>query len=118
MPFDTTLQRTPPDDRVVILGARFSPADVESARRARVDTALERKCPKLAEAKREFGATSVLILESDDIALANRHTVSATVIEAIRSREGCRTSFCLSKRIADSRGSCGSSRRATGCKAN
>jgi hypothetical protein len=71
----------------VVFVARFSPPDLESARHARVDTALERKCPKLAAARREFGAISVLILESDDIALANRHTVSATVIDAIERRQ-------------------------------
>jgi hypothetical protein len=87
VPFDVTLQRTPRDDRVVVFAARFSPPDVESARKVRVDTAFARKCPKLAEAKREFAATSVLTLESDDIALANRHSVNATVMEAIRSRE-------------------------------
>ena len=32
----------------------------------------ERKCPKLAEAKRSYGAISVRIFESNDIALANR----------------------------------------------
>lgn len=86
VPFEVTLQRRPPDDQVTIFVARFSPAERDHQRRARINTAVERKCPKLAEAKREFGATSVLILESNDIALANRHVISATVIEAIQSR--------------------------------
>lgn len=87
VPFDVTLQRTPPDNRVVVFVARFSPPTLEKARRARIETALERKCPKLAAAKRAHRATSVLILESDDVALANRHAVSASVIEEVERRQ-------------------------------
>ena len=76
----------PPDDQVRVFVARFSPPDLEKARRTRVDTALERKCPKLAVAKQTFGAVSVLVLESDDIALANRHGISQTVVDAIQAR--------------------------------
>ena len=71
---------------MVVLVARFSPPALDGARRARVDTALERKCSKLAKAKDVYDATSALILASDDIAPANLHVVSKTVIAAIRAR--------------------------------
>ena len=85
-PFEVTLQRRPPDDTTVVFLARFEPPDMEAARRQRVRTALDRKCPKLAAAKIAEGALSVLLLESDDIALANRHVVSAAVIAELQSR--------------------------------
>jgi hypothetical protein len=62
------------------------PPDIEEARRARIRTALARKCPKLAKAKREHGALSALLLESDDIALANRHVISEAVVEELKTR--------------------------------
>ena len=52
--------------------ARFAPGDEEmEARRAdRLWEALRRKCPKLRRCKKD-GARTVLVLESDDIALTN-----------------------------------------------
>jgi hypothetical protein len=62
------------------------PLNIEESRRSRIGTALARKCPKLAKAKHERGALSVLLLESDDIALANRHVVSEAVVEELEAR--------------------------------
>ena len=86
VPFEVTLQRRPPDTPTQVFAARFSPADLETERRTRIRVAVARKCPKLLEAKQQHGATSVLILESDDIALANRHVTSEAIIDALRDR--------------------------------
>jgi hypothetical protein len=64
---------------------RFMP-DIEGSGRTRIRTALARKCPKLAQAKSQHGALSVLVLESDDIALANRHVISEAVVEELKAR--------------------------------
>ena len=86
VPFAVTLQRRPPDDRVVVFVMRFTPPEIEDARRSRIRTALARKCPKLAAAKQHNEALSVLLLESDDIALANRHVISEAVVGELEVR--------------------------------
>jgi hypothetical protein len=86
VPFEVTLQRRPPDDRVVVFVMRFTPPEIEDARRSRIRTALARKCPKLAAAKQQHEALSVLLLESDDIALANRHVISEAVVGELKGR--------------------------------
>ena len=59
---------------------RFTPpGDQESARRQRINTALAKKLPKLGAAKAEYNAESVLVLESDDIALANAFVIRDAV---------------------------------------
>lgn len=54
----------------VLLSARIAPEGVEALRAARLQEALERKCPKLQLCKDE-GARTVLILEDGDISLSN-----------------------------------------------
>jgi hypothetical protein len=54
-------------------------------RSKRIAETLARKCPKLQEARKE-GCVSVLILESDDIGLANRHVVAKTTISELEAR--------------------------------
>ena len=52
-----------------MLGAkRRAPDDIEVLRSKRLKQALRKKCPKLQDCKEE-GARTVLVLESDDIAL-------------------------------------------------
>jgi len=51
----------------------------------RVQIALSRKCPKLADEKKK-GATSVLILEFNDLALLNRHNVADAVLKELKER--------------------------------
>ena len=86
VPSEVTLQRRPPDDRVVVFVMRFMPPEIEESRRSRIRTALARKCPKLAEAKQQHDPLSVLLLESDDIALANRHVISEAVVGELAAR--------------------------------
>ena len=60
-------------------------ASSDSLQRDRIRTALDRKCPKLLQAS-EGGRVSVLILESDDIALASRRTVASATALGSRGR--------------------------------
>ena len=53
---------------------RACPDDLEERRRDRLDRAFRKKCPKLQKC-RASGARTVLVLESDDIALTNFHVV-------------------------------------------
>jgi hypothetical protein len=55
---------------------------IDEARKRRIDRALDRKIPKLVAAATNGAAQSVLILESDDIALSN-------VFEVARAFEPC-----------------------------
>jgi hypothetical protein len=86
VPFEVTLQRAPPDDKVVLHVMRFTPEKLEEGRGVRVGTALARKCPKLAAARQEYEATSILVLESDDIALANRAVIADVVRDGLAER--------------------------------
>jgi hypothetical protein len=86
VPFDVTLQCVPRDEGVVVFAMRFKPPNIEESRRSRIRTALTRKCPKLARAKQQHDALSVLLLESDDIALANRHVISEAVVLELKDR--------------------------------
>lgn len=65
---------------------RFSPPDSENLRLERMRVALERKCPKL-QAEKENGRTTVLVLESDDIALANRAVIGDAIAQALQERK-------------------------------
>lgn len=57
----------------------FVPGDLEGRRRLRIRQALEAKLPKLGSMSRA-GATSILVLESDDIALANAWSVASAFV--------------------------------------
>ncbi len=54
----------------VLLPGRYAPEEVEALRTVRLQTALDRKCPKLWRCK-EDGARTVLVLEDNDISLSN-----------------------------------------------
>lgn len=73
-PYEVTLQReahwSPSSHEGILLPARIAPEDVEARRRARLQEALKRKCPKLQRCKEE-GARTVLVLEDGDISLSN-----------------------------------------------
>lgn len=86
VPFEVTLQRTPSEGGVVIYASGFIPPELEHRRRERVRKALDAKLPKLLAAKHKFGATSILALESDDIALANRALIGVALVEELRGR--------------------------------
>ena len=74
-PYEVTLQREAhwslsSRHDGVLLPARYAPVDVEALRAARLQQALERKCPKLQRCK-EDGSRTILILEDGDISLSN-----------------------------------------------
>jgi len=89
VPIDVTLQRWPQGNGPRrLLVQRFLPPDLEAKRAERVRTALQRKLPKLLEARSRFQATeSILILESDDIALANASVIVTAVDSELQARE-------------------------------
>lgn len=84
VPFEVTLHRDSNyDSRLFII--QNLPGDLESLRRDRIREALNRKCPKLLDAQRG-GLVSVLILESDDIALANQAAIAEATIDELAAR--------------------------------
>lgn len=85
VPFELTLYRWKGAGRLDgrLLLARYSPKDTEVERKRRVRIALETKCPKLKNAKEE-GFTSLLLFESNDIALANSAVIGSAVIEEMK----------------------------------
>jgi hypothetical protein len=85
VPFAITLLRSSlPGSRMVI--SRSWPDALEEQRLKRVQTALARKCPKLAEYKAENRQT-VLVLESDDIGLGCHGAIREAVAKAVVSRD-------------------------------
>lgn len=85
--FDFNLRRRDGDRRQLRVW-RSVGDDLEDQRLARITTALERKCPKVVETAAREAAVSVLLLESNDISLAN----FAVVTSAVRS--GLQKIFC------------------------
>lgn len=71
------------DGRLLLV--RFSPRDVESQRSLRIKIAFDAKCPKLAAAKGD-GCASVLVLESNDITLANSAVIGDALVKELQSR--------------------------------
>jgi len=65
---------------------RFAPEELEVKRRERVHDALGNKCPKLKAAKVENGSRSVLVLESNDIALANHIAIANAFTDELNKR--------------------------------
>ncbi len=61
-------------------------ADLEGLQRERIRTALARKCPKLLDA-RKGGRVSILVLESDDVALANLRAIATPTITELATRD-------------------------------
>jgi hypothetical protein len=84
VPFPVLLCRYPGLDGRFIL-CRYSPKELEKERRVRLDKAINDKCPKLHGAKGE--ATSILVLESDDIALANHDLIAEAVKDQFREED-------------------------------
>ncbi len=84
VPFEVTLHRDSNYDSRLFIIQNLT-GDLESLRRDRIREALSRKCPKLLEAQKE-GRVSVLILESDDIALANQVAIAEATVEELAAR--------------------------------
>ena len=84
VPFEVTLHRDSDyDSRLFIM--QNPPGDRKCLQRDRIREALTRKCPKLLDAQRE-GRISVLVLESDDIALANRVAIAEISVAELAAR--------------------------------
>jgi len=86
VPFEVSLYRWPGLDGRLFIG-EFSPEKLEELRRQRVRLALDAKCPKLLAAKGE-SRISVLVLESDDIALANPVVIGNALVQGLSKRQG------------------------------
>ncbi len=85
VPFEITLHRDSDyDSRLFIM--QNVRVDLASLQRDRIRTALIRKCPKLWRAKME-GRVSILIMESDDVALANRRTIASATTAELSARD-------------------------------
>ncbi len=86
VPFDVTLSCVAPCQPGVLFVMRYRPANLDEQRLTAVSASLDRKCPKLAAARAEFEAHSVLVLESDDIAIASRNVINSAVQLALEGR--------------------------------
>ncbi len=86
IPFEVTLQRLPFKKQGHFICAFWSPENLEELRKLRIQKALNDKCPKLNKARAE-GCRSVLILESNDISLANFHLIAQAIVLALQSRD-------------------------------
>jgi len=63
---------------------RFMAEELDARRRERIAIAVEKKAGKLAAAKRQFApAESILVLESNDFALANHAVIGDAVRAAL-----------------------------------
>lgn len=84
VPFEITLTRGVSNTPGVYI-ARYVPEDLEVLRLQRMKTALSEKCPKLSKAKMKADR-SVLLLESNDVALGNVDEIWNALDKALRSR--------------------------------
>ena len=65
---------------------RSVPPELEERSRQRLETAISRKCPKLEKARQAWGVRTVLVLESDDMALTHPPDVADRVAGIAASR--------------------------------
>lgn len=76
--------------------------DLEEARTLRLQKACDDKFPKLATWKRDDGATTVLVLEENDLSLTNHQRVAdALVATEARMPDAADEIFLVSTHIAD-----------------
>lgn len=85
VPFEVTLYRWPGLQGKFMV-ARSVPNHLEDKRRVRIRRALEAKCPKLHTARGD-GQTSVLVFESNDLALANHAVIAEIVVKELSRRD-------------------------------
>ena len=85
VPFEVMLHRDCNYESRLFTGQRLV-GDRQSLRRERIAKALARKSPKLLAA-RDDGCISVLILESDDVALANRFVIAEATVAELTTRD-------------------------------
>ena len=82
---NVSLTRWPGHDGRV-LAMRSVPENLISLRGQRIATALDRKCPKLQEATRHGELASLLVLESDDLALGNYPDIAEATVRGLENR--------------------------------
>ena len=85
VPFEVTLHRDADYDSRLFIMQNLS-GNSESLQRDRIRTALARKCPKLLQSTKD-GRVSILVLESDDVALANRRRIANATIAELSARD-------------------------------
>lgn len=86
VPFEVTLYRWPRMDGRFLF-SQYIPDNLRERRKERIRRAFEDKCPKLKAAKTKDSILSVLVLESNDIALGNHVDIGIVAIEEISLRE-------------------------------
>lgn len=87
------LERWPGRDGQVFV-FRSVPEDLEEMRSERVNNALEAKCPKLADARAD-ASESILVLQSNDLALGNYSDIAAAVMAGLTDRTDTPDVVCL-----------------------
>jgi hypothetical protein len=87
------LERWPGRDGQVSV-FRSVPQDLEELRRQRVREARAAKCPKLAAARLAV-AESILVLESNDLALGNYVDIASAVVAELKERDDRPDVVCL-----------------------
>ncbi|MEA2886105.1 MAG: hypothetical protein QOD11_465 [Bradyrhizobium sp.] len=68
-----------------VLASRIAPKDYENLRRKRLNTAMDKKLPKLQKWKSD-GACSILVLENRDMALSNHFVILEAAEHAFEGR--------------------------------
>ena len=86
LPFEVTLYRFQRGYGKLII-MRDKPETLESKRLKRIKTAIHKKCPKLRESKNSNQDLSLLVLESNDIALANHMLIGDSLVNIFRELE-------------------------------
>lgn len=84
VPFELTLHRDCDYDSGLFIMQGLN-GDRQQLRRDAISRSLENKCPKL-KAAQDAGSVSVLILESDDVSLANRVVVAEAAAAELAKR--------------------------------
>ena len=85
--FEVCLYRFPainPENNGKLYSTTFSPESLELKRVSRINRSLVDKCPKLAKRKSTCDCITILVLESNDIALANSSVVGDALEKALK----------------------------------
>src|SRR6266542_1823910 len=90
---EVRLERWPRRDGSV-LTSRAVPEDLSDRRRVRIARALQDKCPKLAAARGDT-RESILVLESNDLALGNYVEIATAVESELENRHDIPDVVCL-----------------------
>jgi hypothetical protein len=78
-----------------VLAMRSIPENLIALREERIATALDKKCPKLQEATRHGELASLLLLESDDLALGNYPEIAEATVRGLANRSDVPDVICL-----------------------